>query len=109
MNKDTDTDMDEDTDMDKDTDMNINKDMDTDMDMDTDLELEHFCKISVRRYSACSALWITYDTSQSNPQSCNKLVASLPDENNDRQIFKNSYRKWDRYSKNVLSELEILV
>ncbi len=65
--------------------------------------------VAFRRYSPYNNIWITYDTSQRKFQQCDKLVAPLPGENYDMQIFKSFYWCSNCPPNNMLGELEILI
>jgi hypothetical protein len=59
--------------------------------------------LSTKRFnSPYSPVWITYEISRCQFQWCYILEMSLSIENNDMQIFKNSYHHWDTSPNYVL-------
>ncbi len=68
--------------------------MDMDRDTDTDIQLGNFAKYLIWCSSLYSTIWITSVISWHNLHGAIYLKFSAPpDANNDKQIFKNSYRR----------------
>jgi hypothetical protein len=81
---------------------------DMDRDTDTDMQLGNFAKYLIWCSSLYSTIWITPVISWHNLHGAIYLKFSAPpDANNDKQIFKNSYRRWWCTPMDVSADWEI--